>query len=140
MSSPHHTGHRASFRRQHQGPWLQLRFDIGVQTDNDWLVIDSGCSNGIPPCAGDNQRLAGRRWLRFFQVNLDAEFVMCFGAAHFWVPVHFPGSIIPLQIVATAPMVFFAAWYFLRFRNILALTMFHAIFYVLYSQWVEHVL
>ncbi len=65
---------------------------------------------------------------------------MCFGAAHFWVPVHLPGSIIPLQVVATPPMGFFAAWYFLRFRNILPLTLFHAIAYVLYSQWVEHLL
>lgn len=61
---------------------------------------------------------------------------LCFGAAHFWAPVHFPGSAIPLQVVATAPMGFFAAWYFLRFRNILPLTVFHAISYVLYSQWV----
>ncbi len=65
---------------------------------------------------------------------------VCFGVAHFWAPVHFPGSIIPLQVVATPPMGIFAAWYFLRFRNILPLTMFHAISYVLYSQWVEHLL
>ena len=65
---------------------------------------------------------------------------MCFGVAHFWAPVHFPGSVIPLQVVATAPMGFFAAWYFIRFRNILPLTIFHAISYVLYSQWVERLL
>ncbi len=65
---------------------------------------------------------------------------VCFGLAHFWAPVHFPGSAIPLQVVATAPMGFFAAWYFLRFRNILPLTLFHAISYVLYSRWVEHLL
>lgn len=63
---------------------------------------------------------------------------VCFGVAHFWAPVHFPGTIIPLQVVATPPMGFFAAWYFLRFRNVLPLTLFHAIAYVLYSQWVEH--
>lgn len=65
---------------------------------------------------------------------------MCFGVAHFWTPVHLPGSVFPLQVVATAPMGFFAAWYFLRYRNILPLTLFHAIAYVLYSQWVEHLL
>ena len=65
---------------------------------------------------------------------------ICFGVAHFWTPVHLPGSVIPLQVVVTAPMGFFAAWYFLRFRNILPLTMFHAIAYVLYSQWVVHLL
>lgn len=61
---------------------------------------------------------------------------ICFGAAHFWSPTHFPGSAIPLQVVATPPMGFFAAWYFLRFRNILPLTAFHAIAYVLFTQWV----
>lgn len=65
---------------------------------------------------------------------------MCFCGAHFWVPMHFPGSVIPLLVVATLPMGFFAAWYFLRFRNILPLTIFHAISYVLYSQWVERLL
>lgn len=65
---------------------------------------------------------------------------ICFGMAHFWAPVHFPGSAVPLQIVATPPMGFFAAWYFLRFRNIVPLTIFHAIAYVLYSQWVERLL
>lgn len=65
---------------------------------------------------------------------------MCFGVAHFWAPVHLPGSAIPLQVVATPPMGFFAAWYFLRFGNILPLTIFHAVAYVLYSQWVEHLL
>jgi hypothetical protein len=62
---------------------------------------------------------------------------ICFGLAHFWTRVHFPGTLIPLQVVTTAPMGFFAAWYFLRFRNILPLTFFHAICYVLFSQWVE---
>lgn len=65
---------------------------------------------------------------------------ICFGLAHFWAPTHFPGTVIPLQLVATAPMGFFAAWYFLRFRNILPLTIFHAISYVLFSQWVERLL
>jgi uncharacterized membrane protein len=65
---------------------------------------------------------------------------ICFGLAHFWVPVHFTGTLIPLQVMATAPMGFFGAWYFLRFRNILPLTIFHAISYVLYSQWVKRLL
>lgn len=65
---------------------------------------------------------------------------LCFGVAHFWSPVHLPGSVIPLQVAATAPMGFFAAWYFLRFRNILPLTAFHAINFVLFTRWVEHLL
>lgn len=65
---------------------------------------------------------------------------ICFGVAHFWSPTHFPGTEIPIQVVATAPMGFFAAWYFLRFRNILPLTAFHAIAYVLFSKWVERLL
>jgi hypothetical protein len=63
---------------------------------------------------------------------------LCFGIAHLWSPVRFPGLIIPPVAVATTPMGFFAAWYFLRFRNILPLTAFHAIAFVLYSRWVEH--
>ncbi|MCC6144063.1 MAG: hypothetical protein IT368_09675 [Candidatus Hydrogenedentes bacterium] len=63
---------------------------------------------------------------------------LCFALAHFWVPAHFSGSAIPPQVVATAPMGFFAAWYFLQFRNILPLTLFHVIAYVLYVNWVEH--
>lgn len=65
---------------------------------------------------------------------------ICFGLAHFWSPDHFPGTFIPIQVVATAPMGFFATWYFLRFRNILPLTIFHAISYVLFSRWVERLL
>lgn len=65
---------------------------------------------------------------------------ICFGAAHFWTPAHFPGSAIPLQVMATAPMGFFAAWYFLRFRSILPLILFHIVAFVLYVQWLEGLL
>lgn len=65
---------------------------------------------------------------------------MGFGLAHFWTPVLFPGTSIPLQVVTTAPLGFFAAWYFLRFRTIVPLTFFHAIGHVLYSQWVKRLL
>ena len=74
------------------------------------------------------------------QWRLPLAVGLCFGAAHFWAPVHFPGSAIPLQVIGTAPMGFFAAWYFLRFRSILPLTAFHAIAYVLYTRWVERLL
>lgn len=65
---------------------------------------------------------------------------ICFGLAHFWSPTHIPGTSIPIQMIATAPMGFFAAWYFLRFQTILPLTAFHAIAYVLFSKWVEKLL
>ncbi len=62
---------------------------------------------------------------------------LLFALAHFWVPFHFPGTKIPLQVIVTFPMGFFAAWYFLKFRNILPLTVSHAILYVLLHHWVE---
>lgn len=62
---------------------------------------------------------------------------LIFAAAHFWVPFHLPGTKIPLQIIGTFPLGFFAAWYFLKFRNILPLTVSHAILYVILHHWVE---
>jgi hypothetical protein len=62
---------------------------------------------------------------------------LLFGLAHFWVPVRFPGTQIPLQVISTFPLGFLAAWYFLRYRTILPLTAGHAILYVLLHRWVE---
>ena len=59
-----------------------------------------------------------------------------FGLAHFWAPVKIPGSSIPIQVIVTIPLGFFAAYYFLRFRNILPLTLLHAILFILHTQWV----
>lgn len=61
---------------------------------------------------------------------------LCFGAAHFWTPEIIPGSPIPFQVIGTIPLGFFAAWYFLRFRTILPLTVIHVVAYVLYTRWV----
>lgn len=60
-----------------------------------------------------------------------------FALAHFWTPFHIPGTRIPLQVIGTFPAGFLAAWYFLRFRNILPLTLSHVIIYVLLNNWVE---
>lgn len=60
-----------------------------------------------------------------------------FGLAHFWVPFHFPGTGLPIQIIGTFPLGFAAAFYFLRFRTILPLTVIHAIAYVLFHNWLE---
>jgi hypothetical protein len=60
-----------------------------------------------------------------------------FALAHFWTPVRIPGSIVPVQIVITFPVGFAAAWYFLRFRSIVPLTVLHAILYILLNRWVE---
>ncbi len=62
---------------------------------------------------------------------------LAFGAAHFWTPALIPGSIIPVQVVITAVAGFVAAQYFLVFRNILPLTLIHAIAYPLLVHWVE---
>jgi len=60
-----------------------------------------------------------------------------FALAHFWTPFHIPGTRIPLQVIGTFPAGFLAAWYFLRFRNILPLTLSHVMIYVLLHNWVE---
>jgi membrane protease YdiL (CAAX protease family) len=65
---------------------------------------------------------------------------LIFGLAHFWTPAHLPGSAIPLQVIGTFPAGFACAWYFLRFRSILPLTLAHAILYVFLSRWVESAL
>lgn len=61
---------------------------------------------------------------------------LLFALAHFWTPHHFPGTKIPVQVIGTFPLGFIAAWYFLKYRNILPLTVSHAILYVLLSQWI----
>lgn len=65
---------------------------------------------------------------------------LAFGLAHFWTPARIPGTAIPLQVIGTFPAGFACAWYFLRFRNILPMTLCHAIIYVFLSRWVESVL
>jgi hypothetical protein len=62
---------------------------------------------------------------------------LVFSLAHFWTPAHFPGTIIPIQMVVVFPAGFIVALYFLKFRNILPLTAVHAISYVLLHNWVE---
>jgi membrane protease YdiL (CAAX protease family) len=77
--------------------------------------------------------------ISFFRGNwrLPLAVGFLFAIAHFWTPFHIPGTRIPLQLIGTFPMGFIAAWYFLKFRNILPLTLSHAILYVLLHHWVE---
>ncbi len=65
---------------------------------------------------------------------------LVFGLAHFWTPVHLPNSSFPIQVVATMPMGFFASYYFLRFRSIVPLTLWHTVLYVLMVNWVQRFL
>lgn len=60
-----------------------------------------------------------------------------FSLAHFWTPVRIPGTIVPVQMLITLPAGAGAAWYFLRFRNILPLTVIHAVLYPLMHHWIE---
>lgn len=60
-----------------------------------------------------------------------------FSLAHFWTPAKIPGTIIPLQMVLTLPFGFGAALYFLVHRNIIPLTLLHAIIYPLLNHWIE---
>ena len=62
---------------------------------------------------------------------------LLFSLAHFWTPARIPGTIVPIQMLLTFPAGFFAAFYFLRFRNILPLTAIHAIAYPLLHNWIE---
>jgi hypothetical protein len=62
---------------------------------------------------------------------------LAFSLAHFWTPSRVEGTIIPFQMLLTLPMGFFAAYYFLKFRSILPLTVIHAIAYPLLVDWVE---
>ena len=62
---------------------------------------------------------------------------LAFSLAHFWTPARIPGTFIPLQMVLTFPAGFLAAAYFLRYRNILPLTLIHAVSYPLLLHWVE---
>jgi len=62
---------------------------------------------------------------------------LVFGLAHWWTPATIPGTFIPIQMVCTIPVGFICAFYFLKFRNILPLTLMHAILYVLWASWVE---
>ncbi|MFM1918492.1 MAG: hypothetical protein RLZZ303_126 [Candidatus Hydrogenedentota bacterium] len=63
-----------------------------------------------------------------------------FGLAHFWTPVHLPDSSFPISVVATIPMGYFAAYYFLHFRTIIPLTIWHVVLYVLMVNWVQRFL
>lgn len=63
-----------------------------------------------------------------------------FGLAHFWTPLHLPNSSFPISAVATIPMGFFAAYYFLRFRTIIPLTIWHVMLYVFMVNWVQRFL
>lgn len=62
---------------------------------------------------------------------------LAFSLAHFWTPARIPGTFIPLQMVLTFPAGFFAAAYFLKHRNILPLTLVHAVSYPLLHHWIE---
>ena len=62
---------------------------------------------------------------------------LVFSLAHFWTPARIPGTIIPIQMVLVFPAGVIAAFYFLKFRSILPLTVIHAITYVLLHNWVE---
>ena len=62
---------------------------------------------------------------------------LLFALAHFWTPYHIPGARIPIQLIGTFPIGFMAAWYFLKFRTILPLTVAQAVLYVLMHNWVE---
>ncbi len=77
--------------------------------------------------------------LRFFRGlwRLPLTVGLVFSLAHFWTPAHFPGTIIPVQMVITFPAGFAVTLYFLKFRNILPLTVVHAIFYILLHHWIE---
>jgi len=63
-----------------------------------------------------------------------------FGLAHFWTPVHLPNSSFPISVLATIPMGFFAAYYFLRFRTVIPLTIWHVVLYVFMVNWVQRYL
>ena len=65
---------------------------------------------------------------------------LLFSLAHFWGTHRVAGTIIPIQMLLTFPAGFFAAFYFLKFRNILPLTVIHAISYPLLVIWVENYL
>lgn len=72
-----------------------------------------------------------RPWVLALAVGL------VFSLAHFWVPAPIPGTGIPLQMVITLPCGFGAALYFLVHRNIIPLTLLHAIIYPLLHHWIE---
>ncbi len=86
--------------------------------------------------------LASLSTLRIFRGHwrLPLFVGLVFGLAHFWSPVRLPNSGFPIQVVATMPMGFFAAHYFLRFRNIVPLTIWHTVLYVLLVNWVQRFL
>jgi len=63
---------------------------------------------------------------------------LIFGVAHYFGPaLMMPGTAIPLHIIGTMPLGFVAAYYFLRFRNVMPLSICHAVFYVLMNRWIE---
>jgi membrane protease YdiL (CAAX protease family) len=62
---------------------------------------------------------------------------LVFSLAHWWTPAHIPGTFIPVQMVTTLPAGFILTLYFLKFRNILPLTIIHAITFVVGVNWVE---
>jgi len=63
-------------------PHMVLAGDVGVQADGDRFTVHHGGGNGIPPCAGYHQRLAGRRRSRFLQVDFNAELVAFYFNGH----------------------------------------------------------
>lgn len=62
---------------------------------------------------------------------------LLFSLAHWWTPAKVPGTIIPIQMLTTAPAGALAAYYFLRYRSIVPLTLIHAVVYILGLRWVE---
>lgn len=86
--------------------------------------------------------LASLSTLRIFRGHwrLPLFVGLAFGLAHFWTPARLPNMSFPIQVVATMPMGFFAAYYFLRFRTIVPLTIWHTVLYVLLVNWVQRFL
>ncbi len=60
-----------------------------------------------------------------------------FCLAHFWLPTRIPGTVIPVQMVLTLPVGFIISLYFLKFRNVLPVTLAHAVGYPLLVHWIE---
>jgi hypothetical protein len=87
-------------------------------------------------CSVGLATLAKIRFFRGFW-RLPLAVGLLFSLAHFWTPARIPGSIIPVQMLLTLPAGFLAAFHFLRFRNILPLTIIHAILYPLLHNWIE---
>ena len=87
------------------------------------------CSVGLATCA------TFRPFHGLWRLPLAVGLV--FSLAHFWTPARLLGTIVPVQMLVTFPAGFFAAFYFLKYRNILPLTVIHAIMYPLLHNWIE---